>query len=142
MVAVTVTVASVAEMPLTPAGALALGCITGLLSACVLGTLQLKIYDSERGESRCEGDSRAGTSIAASHILGGLLGGVASAVVAVALSPSAGHFWHRLYELYPARAPEANSEEVLEVQTYLMIEPGLCRTAVTQGLCQLLALLS
>ncbi|XP_076068408.1 ammonium transporter Rh type B-like [Oratosquilla oratoria] len=126
-----VAITAVADLMLQPYGAILMGSTAGALSVTglYLGVPWLR--------------ARAGIhdvmGVGVVHGTAGMLGSAAGAVLASFASITR-QYGYSMYEIYPARSPPAKSQELLQIQQYLVVEGGSGRSSLAQAGFQLAAL--
>ncbi|XP_064651473.1 ammonium transporter Rh type A-like isoform X2 [Lineus longissimus] len=126
-----VAVGTSADMMIGPFGAMIIGMLAGTLS--VLGYKYLSPVMARRLKLH---DTCGVNNL---HGMPGLLAGIIGTIVAsLAVEKNYGY---SLYEIFPARAPAANTTQLLEIQKVLSINSGSGRSAGMQAANQVFALL-
>ncbi|UYV83098.1 TTC26 [Cordylochernes scorpioides] len=126
-----VAIGASAQLMVQPYGSLMVGMVAAGVTAGSLRFLAPKLR-------RWITDS---TGVLSVHGLPGLFGGVVSAICAFLASTKT--YGHRLYEIYPARSPLANSTKMHSLtEDLLRILPGVARSAASQAGFQLAAMAS
>ncbi|XP_033209252.1 ammonium transporter Rh type B-B isoform X2 [Belonocnema kinseyi] len=124
-----VAIGTAAGMMCEPIGALAIGCIAGVLSVLGYKYLTPLIQKKLRIHDTC--------GVHNLHGMPGVLAGIFGALMAGIATENA--YNYSLYEIFPARAP-SDEVRLAEMRDNYNISPGLNRTAAQQAGYQLLAL--
>ncbi|XP_017794123.1 PREDICTED: ammonium transporter Rh type B [Habropoda laboriosa] len=125
-----VAIGTAAGMMCQPVGALVVGALAGLLSVLGYKYLTPLIQKRLRIHDTC--------GVHNLHGMPGVLGGIFGALMAGLATEASYHY--SLYEIFPARAPSSDAEDLAEITDNYGISAGLNRTAGQQAAYQLLVL--
>ncbi|XP_071529222.1 ammonium transporter Rh type B-like isoform X3 [Panulirus ornatus] len=124
---------AVADLMLEPFGAMLLGAIVS--ASCVFSRRCLARV------LRCRVGVEDTAGVGVTHGLAGLMGGLLAVIMATMASET-GSYGHSVYQIYPAMAPRAETQDLSEVTSYLVVAAGLGRRPILQAAYQLAAVLA
>ncbi|XP_071529213.1 ammonium transporter Rh type B-like isoform X2 [Panulirus ornatus] len=90
---------------------------------------------------RCRVGVEDTAGVGVTHGLAGLMGGLLAVIMATMASET-GSYGHSVYQIYPAMAPRAETQDLSEVTSYLVVAAGLGRRPILQAAYQLAAVLA